>query len=112
MNILNHLIQVKKVPVFEVNRDRTESKISVNEKMLEEVNEIYPSCIDEIHILMVLNALLARELKFLNFYKLYFPLTYNPEIGSKASVGEPDSHLTMSSSPFYLFRKLYFKFVP
>ena len=51
-----------------MNRHRTESKISVNDKMLEEVNEIYPSCIDEIHILMVLNALLARELKFLNFY--------------------------------------------
>ena len=25
---------------------------------------------------------------------MYFPFTYNPEIGTEASVGEPDSHLT------------------
>ena len=30
----------------------------------------------------------ARKLQFANFYKLYFPLTYNPEIGTEPSVGE------------------------
>ena len=31
---------------------------------------------------------------FVNFYKLKFPLTYNPEIGRKVSVGEFDSYKT------------------
>ena len=33
------------------------------------------------------------KLKFANFYKLYYLLTYKPEIGTEASVGESDSHL-------------------
>ena len=36
----------------------------------------------------------ARKLKFVNFYNLYFPLTYNPEIDTEASVNESHSHLT------------------
>ena len=36
----------------------------------------------------------ARELKFVNFYKLYFLLTYNPEIGAQDAMVEYDSHLT------------------
>ena len=34
----------------------------------------------------------ARKLKFVNFYK--FPLTYNLEIDTVASVSESNSHLT------------------
>ena len=36
----------------------------------------------------------THKFKFVNFYKLYFPLTYNPEIGTKVSAGESESHLT------------------
>ena len=35
----------------------------------------------------------APKLKFVNFYKLNFPLTYNPEIGTEALVSDY-SHLT------------------
>ena len=35
-----------------------------------------------------------RQVKFVNFYKLYFPLTYKHEIGTGFSVNEFDSHLT------------------
>ena len=45
----------------------------------------------------------ARKLKFVNFYKLYLPLTYNPEIRMQASEGESDSHLTF----FYLIKEYY-----
>lgn len=41
----------------------------------------------------------ARKLKFFNFYKLYFPLTFNPEIGTEASMGKTDSRLTA----FFIF---------
>ena len=34
-----------------------------------------------------------RRYKFANFYKLYFSLTYNLEIGKEAFVGESHSHL-------------------
>ena len=34
------------------------------------------------------------KLKFVNFYKLDFPLTYHHKIGTETSVGEFDSHLT------------------
>ena len=34
----------------------------------------------------------ARKLKLVDFYKLYFPLTYNPEIVTKALMGESDSN--------------------
>ena len=40
----------------------------------------------------------VRNLKFVNF-KLYFPLTYNPEIGTELSACESDSHLT----DFFIF---------
>ena len=43
----------------------------------------------------------ARNLKFDNFYKLYFPLTFNLEIGTEASLGE--------SVP--LFNLIKFKFI-
>ena len=36
----------------------------------------------------------SRKLKFINSYKLYFPLAYNPEIDMEPSVCELDSHLT------------------
>ena len=44
-------------------------------------------------------AAYGRKLKFVNFLKLYdvqlyIPLTYHPEIGTEASVGKSDSHLT------------------
>ena len=41
----------------------------------------------------------ARKIKFVNFYKLYFPLTYNPEIGTESSLGKPNLHLA-----HFLFR--------
>ena len=33
-----------------------------------------------------------RKLKFVNFHKLYFPLTYNPKIGTETQL-EPRLHL-------------------
>ena len=36
----------------------------------------------------------APKLKFVHFYKLNFPLTYNPEIGTEALVSDSNSHLT------------------
>ena len=33
----------------------------------------------------------ARKPKFVNIYKSYVPLTYNPEIGTEASACESDS---------------------
>ena len=35
----------------------------------------------------------VRKFKFVNFYKLYFPLTYNTEIDTDTSADENDSHL-------------------
>ena len=43
-----------------------------------------------------------RKIKFVNFYKLNFPLAYNPEIGKEGSVGESHSHL---SGFFILYSK-------
>ena len=34
----------------------------------------------------------ADKLKYVNFYKLYLPLTYNHVIGTEAKAGESDSH--------------------
>ena len=36
----------------------------------------------------------ASKFKFVNFSMLYFPLTDYNEIGTEASLGETDSHLT------------------
>ena len=39
-------------------------------------------------------SIYSRKLKFVNFYKCYFPLTCNPEIDTEpSSMGGSDSHL-------------------
>ena len=40
----------------------------------------------------------ARQVKFVNLYKLYFPLAFNPEIGREPSIRQFDS-------PFLLLMK-------
>ena len=46
----------------------------------------------------------ARKLKFVNFYKLDFPLTYNPEIVTEPSVCKFHLHLTF----FLHFENIFF----
>ena len=44
------------------------------------------------------------QFKFVNFYKLYFPLAYDPDIGTEPSIYEHDSHLYINI--FYTFPPL------
>ena len=45
----------------------------------------------------------SRNLKFANIYKIFWPLAYNPKIGTEASVGESLAlnRFLFSNTPFH-----------